>query len=146
MRQVSFIVDGPPASWSRARSAGKARFNSDAHVAGLTAIRAAALAAHVKPITGPVLLDIEAVYEPPKSLSSADRLALHGQPKITTPDSDNLAKLVGDGLNGIAYRDDAQIASLMVSKLFGPVAHTRITIMEIPVNSGINSASNRALV
>ncbi len=33
------------------------------------------------------------------------------------PDVDNIAKLVMDGLNGIAYEDDKQVTSLSVTKL-----------------------------
>jgi Holliday junction resolvase RusA-like endonuclease len=35
------------------------------------------------------------------------------------PDADNIAKLVGDALNGIAWRDDAQIARATVEKFYG---------------------------
>lgn len=37
---------------------------------------------------------------------------------ITRPDVDNYAKLIGDALNGIVWRDDSQIAELRVSKRF----------------------------
>lgn len=44
------------------------------------------------------------------------------------PDVDNLAKLVMDALNGVAYADDKQIYSLSVSKIYSPVAGTSVTI------------------
>jgi Holliday junction resolvase RusA-like endonuclease len=36
----------------------------------------------------------------------------------TKPDTDNIAKICLDALNGIAYHDDAQIVELQVSKLY----------------------------
>ena len=36
------------------------------------------------------------------------------------PDADNIAKAICDALNGIAYKDDAQIIELTVRKRYGP--------------------------
>lgn len=38
------------------------------------------------------------------------------QPDIDKPDADNIAKLVLDALNGVAYEDDAQVNGLCVFK------------------------------
>ena len=38
------------------------------------------------------------------------------QPDTSTPDVDNIAKLVLDGLNGIAWADDAQVDQIRVIK------------------------------
>ena len=35
------------------------------------------------------------------------------------PDADNIAKVVCDALNGLAYKDDAQVIDLTVHKRFG---------------------------
>jgi crossover junction endodeoxyribonuclease RusA len=43
-------------------------------------------------------------------------------------DWDNLAKLVCDALNGIAYRDDAQIHRAVVDKLYTDTPYTKIII------------------
>jgi Holliday junction resolvase RusA-like endonuclease len=37
--------------------------------------------------------------------------------KLTRPDGDNIAKTITDALNGIAYRDDSEIARLTVEKV-----------------------------
>ena len=39
------------------------------------------------------------------------------EPDVCKPDLDNVAKLVLDALNGIAYEDDAQVVRLAVRKL-----------------------------
>jgi Holliday junction resolvase RusA-like endonuclease len=35
------------------------------------------------------------------------------------PDGDNMLKAVGDGLNGIAFKDDSQIVCAKVTKQYG---------------------------
>lgn len=47
------------------------------------------------------------------------------------PDSDNIAKVVADALNGIAYDDDAQIADLTVIKRYTEDPCVKVTIEEI---------------
>ncbi len=47
------------------------------------------------------------------------------------PDSDNIAKVVADALNGIAYDDDAQIADLTVIKRYTENPCVKVTIAEI---------------
>lgn len=46
------------------------------------------------------------------------------------PDVSNLAKAVEDALDGLAWRDDAQIMTLSASKVWGdPPGRTIVTIM-----------------
>ena len=35
------------------------------------------------------------------------------------PDADNIAKIILDSLNGLAYKDDSQVSALMVLKDYG---------------------------
>ena len=44
------------------------------------------------------------------------------------PDADNIAKIVCDGLNGVAYKDDKQITSLTVDKVWAEDGVERIEI------------------
>lgn len=44
------------------------------------------------------------------------------------PDLDNIAKLLGDSLNGIVFKDDAQIVYLEALKTYGDVPITTIII------------------
>lgn len=39
-----------------------------------------------------------------------------GRAKTSRPDADNVAKAVADALNGVAWKDDAQVARLVVEK------------------------------
>ena len=50
-----------------------------------------------------------------------------------TPDIDNLLKTVLDGLNGVAFRDDAQVCEVVASKRYAPAARTwvRLEVIEV---------------
>lgn len=58
-----------------------------------------ALAHGVRPIQGPVRMEINVYW-----------------PDLRRRDTDNAAKSIGDGLNGIAFDDDYQVAQLVVTK------------------------------
>jgi len=61
------------------------------------------------PLVGPIRLVVQTWRQPPVSWSLKKRAAAKW---ITSkPDFDNTLKLISDALNGIAYLDDAQIAS-----------------------------------
>lgn len=47
---------------------------------------------------------------------------------ISAPDVDNVSKLALDALNGILWRDDAQVCDLHVSRRYAPVAQTILVI------------------
>ena len=50
------------------------------------------------------------------------------------PDADNIAKIVLDALNGVAYTDDTQVINLSVQKRYGEVPEVKVEITE--VNNG----------
>ena len=45
---------------------------------------------------------------------------------------DNVLKAAGDGLNGIVWRDDAQIASAQIIKLYSETPRLIIEVRELP--------------
>jgi Holliday junction resolvase RusA-like endonuclease len=47
------------------------------------------------------------------------------------PDLDNLLKAITDGLNSVAYGDDAQLCQIVAEKQFGTIAQTRIEVVEL---------------
>lgn len=70
------------------------------------------------PLSGPVCVSISVRIAPPKSWSARRRNSVSGQPHDRRPDLDNLIKLVLDGLNGVAYEDDRQIARISAAKIW----------------------------
>jgi Holliday junction resolvase RusA-like endonuclease len=80
------------------------------------------------------MLDVRvmAYYSIPKSASKKKRAAMlaHEIRPTKKPDFDNIGKVVCDSLNGVAYRDDAQIVDAMVRKFFSDSPRVVITIRE----------------
>lgn len=72
------------------------------------------------PLEGPIALTMQAVFPIPASWSKRKKaLALTGEIRPTgKPDIDNLIKVI-DGLNGIVFRDDAQVWRVEASKVYG---------------------------
>ena len=76
---------------------------------------------------------IYAYYKIPKSASKADReKMLKGdiRPK-KKPDIDNISKAVLDALNGLAYKDGAQIVYLCVTKSYSDEPRVDVTLNEV---------------
>lgn len=86
-----------------------------------------------EPIDGPVRMMIVAVFEVPaswpKRVGQACQLGVVFH--TSKPDADNLAKLIGDALNEIAFQDDCQVAELIVRKRYGYPARTEVTVQEL---------------
>ena len=126
---ISFTISGQPVPFARARSNGAQRFTAPKQRAAMNTVRAAAIKAkgrHVIYAPGiPLQIEILASWEYPKSWPKARKVP---QWHTSRPDADNIGKLVCDAVNGIIYTDDAQIATVMISKVYGENAFTTITI------------------
>lgn len=79
-----------------------------------------------------LIVTITFSYKPPRSISKVKaKKMIDGEINyLKKPDLDNLAKAVLDGLNGIAFKDDAQIVRLNVSKEYGREDRIFISIRE----------------
>lgn len=73
--------------------------------------------AHVDvPLEGPVCVEVTACFQIPRSWSKKRRaVAVHHAQR---PDPDNLAKAVLDGIKGVIFYDDCQVADLRVIKVW----------------------------
>lgn len=117
MASVSFDV------WGKVRGKGRPRFTrgGNAYTPKGTrdyesAIREAfenATGRPPEPFSGPIAVCIKTYRQLPKSTPKS----VHSEPDTHKPDIDNVAKIVLDALNGVAWDDDAQVVSLTVSKL-----------------------------
>lgn len=80
-------------------------------------------------LEGAVGVELWFIRQWPKSVSVKRRTA---QTKaITRPDTDNYVKTILDGLNGIAYQDDAQVVDLRAYKLYGDEPRTVIQLWQV---------------
>lgn len=71
-------------------------------------------------LEGAIKASIYVYYKIPKSYTKKRVQAIREgkEMPLKTPDADNCAKIVLDSLNSIAYRDDSQIVSLIVVKIW----------------------------
>jgi Holliday junction resolvase RusA-like endonuclease len=89
-----------------------------------------AIAAGVKPQDGPVSVSVVANFTPAKRLHRDTRAAMiaAGWAHDNVRDIDNVSKSILDGLNGIAYADDKQVALLTVYKRWAWVEGVSVTV------------------
>ena len=89
-----------------------------------------------EPFAGAIWLSVEFYMPIPKSLSKKKREELRGRWHCKKPDVDNLLKLVQDALNGLAWKDDSQIVSCAVKKLYtyDDCPKTRVIIKDLTIN------------
>lgn len=84
----------------------------------------------------PIEVTIHAFFDLPKSTTKKRRQEIISKNEMVKkkPDADNIAKVVCDALNGIAYKDDAQIVDLHVLKWYAlgdESAHVSVFISEV---------------
>ena len=82
---------------------------------------------------GALRMELTFLFQRPKShLTKKGRLrkGVHAR-HIKTPDADNLAKFVMDSLNGTYYKDDAQIVSLYVQKMYAEPGQPAGAVVQI---------------
>lgn len=136
MTRLRFTIPGEPVPKLRARQAqlpnGRMHSYTPAKTAGYErrvawACKNAARGAQFDTETP---LGVEArFYMPiPKSLSKRRQEALNGEWHTKKPDADNLLKAILDGCNGIAYRDDSQIAFTAACKIYSDCPRAEIEI------------------
>lgn len=81
----------------------------------------------------PLHITIRAFYEPPKSVSKKRmEIMLAGYEKpCKKPDIDNIAKVILDALNDVAYHDDTQVVSLSMQKKYSREAKVEVEIYPV---------------
>lgn len=134
MNFTEFYVPGEPQGKARPRFTRVGRTYTPKKTADYEAqIKAAFLDADGKYTEYPVSVRITAMYSTPKSASKEKRKKMMLGEILPTkkPDLDNIAKVVCDALNGIAYKDDSQVCRLAVVKQYGTEPGIMVTIREV---------------
>lgn len=136
MKQVVFVIKGEPKGKGRPRLN---RYSGSIYTPAETAQyeRLVALSysnvARGYKFTSPVKVTVKAYHKPPKGKSKRvvqDMLNGHILP-TKKPDADNVAKIILDGLNHVAWSDDTQVVDMMVSKRYGEEPMVAVIIEEI---------------
>lgn len=78
-----------------------------------------------------IAADICAYMPIPKSATKKRHGLLLDSFAAKKPDCDNIAKIVLDALNGIAYRDDASVVELRVSKHYSDAPRVVVSLWEV---------------
>jgi Holliday junction resolvase RusA-like endonuclease len=152
MKSISFTVDEAPAGKKRPKFTtigGYARsytpadtLNHEQYVKACflqSARKKIPLKGPLFPAKTPLAVRITCYYPIPKSTSirRSEQMAAGEILPVVKPDLDNVAKLILDALNGVAWHDDNQITRLEISKVYGDKPHTDVYIETIEgVNHG----------
>lgn len=86
-----------------------------------------------KQLEGYIEASITAIFDIPKSYSKKktnELLETHNNYNHK-PDCDNLAKIILDSLNGLAYKDDSQVTILHINKEYGVQPKVIIELKEL---------------
>ena len=80
-----------------------------------------------------LVLEVIAYFSIPKNTTMALRvLMIKGEKRpIKRPDYDNIEKICSDALNGLAYKDDAQIVNAIFGKYYSEQPRLEILIHEL---------------
>ena len=125
MSKIFFSIPGEPKGKDRPRFSRKGKFvktytpeettNYEDHVRNEYR-----KAAHGQFFAGEVHMEIDCYFSIPKSTSKKKTaLMVSGEIRPTKkPDADNVAKIVADALNNVAYKDDTQIVELIVRRWY----------------------------
>lgn len=136
---ISFIIPGEPVAKGRARSfirngrIGHHTPEKTANYESLVKLAASVAMADRNLMDGPLCLSFCATFAIPKSWTKK-RMAAHlvrPEPVIKRPDLDNIAKALADGMNGVVYLDDSQIAWISCQKVYGDVPGVALTVSEV---------------
>lgn len=87
----------------------------------------------------PLFASITAIFPIPSSLSKKRRAMFNGKRHCKKPDADNVAKAILDALNGVAYRDDSAVSSLIVGKSYGDDARVIVILADAANEKAVTS-------
>ena len=134
MGPITFTVSGKPHAKQRPRfSRRTGRSYTPSETVGFEAtVRQVAVEHFPEPMIGAVKVTMVAVFTPADSWSTKKKLAHMHRPHIQKPDLDNIEKSILDGLNRIAFADDAQVAEVSKRKVWGLRAETIVTVEQLP--------------
>lgn len=92
----------------------------------------------------PVKIEIVAFFAPPKSTKKRDKAEMLMNKILPTkkPDCDNIAKIILDALNRIAYKDDSQVIELIVKKRFAAETRVYVHIEEIDTRGDVDALAS----
>lgn len=132
MGSVVFTIPGKPFAKQRPRATRQGRvYTPKETVSFERTVGQYAMQHFPQPIEGPVSVIVYATFEPAASWSKKKAAAHLNRPHTQKPDADNVMKAILDGLNRIAFADDAQVSEQVVRKIWGPTAQTVVMVTQL---------------
>ena len=130
---IKFTIPGPPQGKARARTGKGFAYTPENTVVYENLIKIMFLQTKAEMTEKPVKITINAYYPIPKSATKGKRLAMEYNIIRPTkkPDADNVFKVVADGLNGLAYKDDTQIVEAKIYKWHSTEPRVEVEIEEL---------------
>jgi len=125
---IAFQIPGEPVAFARSGGKGTIRFTPKRQrdFMALAQLAASRAMENQEPFAGPVEMVVRAVYLVPRSWPKKKADAAWW--RTSKPDADNIAKIISDAINTIVFADDAQVASLTVQKMYGPLAGVTVSV------------------
>jgi Holliday junction resolvase RusA-like endonuclease len=128
-QRVTFTIPGKPFAKQRPRATRQGRIFTPKETVSFERTVGQIAAQHFPaPITGPVRLTVISTFETAPSWSKKKRAELLHRPHCQKPDLDNCLKALKDGLNRIAWVDDAQVCEVVARKVWGLQAQTVVHV------------------
>lgn len=134
MKQVTFTVNGEPRGKGRPRFTKTGRVYTPSETAQYESLVGLSYRNSAKghKFTSPVKVIIVACLKPPKKSKKVVGDMLSGRILPTKkPDPDNIAKIVLDGLNKVAWDDDTQVVEMTVLKRYAEEPLVMVIVEEI---------------
>ena len=136
---IRFSIPGEPVAKGRAKVStfgGKVRLRTPEKTLNYesrVALFGSQAMAGRPPLVGAVSLTIVAHFQIPAGWSKKRRAAHAESPEyvVKRPDQDNIAKAICDGLNGIVWVDDCQVAMCLTTKVYGETPHVSVVIDQL---------------
>ena len=133
---IRFSVEGSPRGKGRPRTThrrNKVHIYTDAKTQNyeeLVSFRAVMAMKGRKILVGPVMMRITAYSPIPKGASAKKAAEMRDAFIVPAkrPDADNICKSVMDGCNGVVFKDDAQVVTLLVKKRYADDARVDVEI------------------
>jgi len=118
MKSISFGINHEPVAQGRPRFSGNRAYDPPKSKAYKEFVALTAKRHFSKPLEGALSIRVVFYMPMPKSWSKGKKEQHEGLFHTSRPDIDNLTKAVLDGLNGVAFVDDGQVAIINAKKVY----------------------------
>ena len=145
--RIEFIVPGQPVAKQRPKFARRGAFvttytpEKTINYESLVSLAASSAMNGARPIDGPVDLLVEINLQIPASASKKQQALMAQNIILPTkkPDGDNVLKAVKDAINGVVWRDDAQVVDGRYSKRYSVTPGVRVVVTALQPQAEIKN-------